>query len=129
MSYTKHTWANGDVITATKLNEMESGIDEASSGGGSSELLIINATENDDGTVLDKTWQEIYDAIYEDNKICYIYLHSVSGETTVDRINIVIEVSSMITTGTYPSSQYDVMVKDAAYSVNSADDYPFIPWD
>ena len=108
---------------------MENGIDEASSGGGSSELLIINATENNDGTVLDKTWQEIFDAIYEDNKICYIYLHSVSGETTVDRINIVIEVSSMIVTGAYPSSQYDVMVKDATYSVGSADDYPYIPWD
>ena len=28
MSYTKQTWANGDTITAEKLNHMESGIEE-----------------------------------------------------------------------------------------------------
>ena len=29
MSYTKQTWANGDIITAEKLNRMESGIEAA----------------------------------------------------------------------------------------------------
>lgn len=32
MTYTKNTWANGDVITAAKLNNMEDGI--ANAGGG-----------------------------------------------------------------------------------------------
>ena len=31
MSYTKNTWANGDVITAAKMNNMENGIEAASS--------------------------------------------------------------------------------------------------
>ena len=32
MSYTKQTWANGDTITAEKLNHMESGIEGAGVG-------------------------------------------------------------------------------------------------
>lgn len=33
MSYVKTTWANGDVITADKLNNIENGIESAGSGG------------------------------------------------------------------------------------------------
>ena len=33
MTYEKNTWANGDVITAAKLNNMEDGIANAGSGG------------------------------------------------------------------------------------------------
>lgn len=33
MSYTKTTWTKGDVITAEKLNKIESGIEQAGSGG------------------------------------------------------------------------------------------------
>lgn len=29
MAYQKHTWQKGDVITSTKLNEMEKGIEDA----------------------------------------------------------------------------------------------------
>lgn len=32
MSYTKTTWVKGDIITAEKLNKIESGIEQASSG-------------------------------------------------------------------------------------------------
>ena len=32
MAYTKTTWANGDTINATKLNNMENGIETANSG-------------------------------------------------------------------------------------------------
>ena len=30
MAYTKQTWANGDTITADKLNHIEDGIEDAS---------------------------------------------------------------------------------------------------
>ena len=35
MSYTKTNWNSGDIITAQKLNNIENGIEDASTGGGS----------------------------------------------------------------------------------------------
>lgn len=59
MSYTPTTWTTGDTITATALNKMEQGI--ASAGG----VLICNSSFDVDGEdyILDKTVQEIYDAL------------------------------------------------------------------
>ena len=57
MSYTPTTWANGDTITAEKMNNIEQGIVDASSGGGG--VLIVHDT---DGT-LDKTYAEIKAAL------------------------------------------------------------------
>lgn len=34
MSYVKHTWVNNEVISASKLNNIEDGIEEASQSGG-----------------------------------------------------------------------------------------------
>lgn len=59
MSYTKHTWIDGELVTAAKMNNIENGIEEASSGGGP---LVVHATPSDDAITLDKTWQEIKDA-------------------------------------------------------------------
>jgi hypothetical protein len=56
MSYTKHTWADGELVTAAKMNNIENGIEEASSGGG---VLVVHVNEND---TFDKTWQEVHDA-------------------------------------------------------------------
>ena len=50
MAYTKTTWADGDVITAEKLNNMENGIAESKSGGG---IRFINLSNTDsDGNIL-----------------------------------------------------------------------------
>lgn len=40
MSYTPTTWANGDTITAQKMNNIEQGIVDASSGGGGGVVVI-----------------------------------------------------------------------------------------
>ena len=50
--YQKTNWQSGDTITAAKLNNIENGI----AGGG---VLVVH--EDMDG-MLDKTWQQIYDA-------------------------------------------------------------------
>lgn len=50
--YVKQNWQTGDVVTSAKLNHMEDGI----AGGG---VLVVTS----DGTALDKTWQEIHDAM------------------------------------------------------------------
>ena len=59
MSYTPTTWTTGDTITATKLNKIENGVANAGS------VLICNSSfDGDEGAyVLDKTVQEIYDAL------------------------------------------------------------------
>lgn len=58
MSYTPTNWETGDTITAEKLNKLEQGVANAggSTGGG---VLVVHDV---DGT-LDKTWQEITDAM------------------------------------------------------------------
>lgn len=52
MSYTPTTWAAGDTVTAVKLNKLEQGI---ASGG----VLVVHYENG----ALDKTWQEIHDAV------------------------------------------------------------------
>lgn len=59
MSYTKNTWVTGDTITATKLNNMENGIANA----GSALICTSSYSSSAGGDVLDKTAQEIYEAL------------------------------------------------------------------
>ena len=72
MSYTPTTWATGDTITADKLNHMEDGIADATSGGGGgSDLFIVNIEFDNlppSSATLDKTQEEILQAV-EDGKI------------------------------------------------------------
>ena len=57
MSYTKTTWKIGDVITAEKLNNIESGVETAGS------TLLITITDGGSTmATMDKIWKEIYDA-------------------------------------------------------------------
>ena len=70
MAYTPTEWKNGDVITAEKLNKIEDGITDASSG---SEVFIITFTNNSSDVynptfVTDKTFDEVADA-YNSGKI------------------------------------------------------------
>lgn len=59
MSYTPTTWATGDTITASAMNKIENGI--ANAGG----ALVCTASYSSSVSnyVLDKTAQEIYDAL------------------------------------------------------------------
>lgn len=107
MSYTKNTWANGNVITAAKLNHMEDGI-EGASGGGSSFLIV-----HEEDSTLDKTWQEIWDAAEAETPI-FIYF-TEDGE--VISFWPVTEVS----TG---GGDYGVLTTNGVYIAQTADDYP-----
>ena len=44
MAYVKQTWSCGDEISAEKLNHMEEGIESASIGGGTSGIVVTEAT-------------------------------------------------------------------------------------
>lgn len=90
MSYTPTVWANGDTITATKLNKIENGIADAGGGGGG--VLVVTDTE---GT-LDTTWQEIHDAgfsvIYIDN--AYGILHTIYEDSEVYYVEFIAFLSN-----------------------------------
>lgn len=74
MSYTEQTWANGDIITAEKLNHMEDGI--AGAGG---VFSVPTTFDEQTGTVTcTKTWKEIYDAMVS-GKICILHSYSESN--------------------------------------------------
>ena len=63
MPYVEHTWTNGETITAAKMNNIEEGIAEAAQSGGGA--LIVNSSYSSavGKHALDKTAQEIYDAL------------------------------------------------------------------
>ena len=65
MSYTKNTWANGDVITAAKLNNMEDGI--AGAGGGYDAVVVRSVDEEEQPiiTVESGSFSDFYSK-YED---------------------------------------------------------------
>lgn len=102
MSYTKREWATGNVVGAVDLNRMEQGIEDAGSSG-SGEVLVVNAISSDDSYILDKTWQEIYDAFPN------VYIN-VSQQK-----NLILSVSS---------TNYTVGTMLIDYIATSANDYP-----
>ena len=51
MSYVKHTWVNNEVISASKMNNIEEGIEEASQSGGSSASVQVNVMSNGSITI------------------------------------------------------------------------------
>ena len=71
MSYEKHTWETGELITADKLNHMEEGIE---GGGGSGDsAIIVHAVYNEttETWLLDKTNEELY-ALFEEGKPIFV---------------------------------------------------------
>lgn len=65
MAYTPTTWTTGDTITASAMNKIENGI--AGAGG----ALIVQSNNNS----LDKTVQEIYDAISAGTQVLWVYMY------------------------------------------------------
>lgn len=64
MTYVKTDWETGDIITAEKLNNMESGIENAGSGSTGTVMVVHSTSDESTGnTTLDKTWAEIADAM------------------------------------------------------------------
>ena len=114
MAYTKNTWADGDVVTSEKLNHMEDGI--ANSGGG---VMVINDTDN----TLDKTWQEIYDAMAA-NTFCVIKYVSqgIGGSGMINYL--VTKATNDEIAGTYRISALFEHNADRIYSTTSATGYP-----
>lgn len=106
MSYVQHTWQNDELITAAKLNNLEEGV-AAGGGGGSSSILFVT---NDDGT-LDKTWQEIYDAMTS-SVLCVVI------QSVVDEVEGFASITSNII--------QNIVLQEGVYSLYLDDGLPFI---
>lgn len=80
MSYTRHNWDCGEVVTNEKLNNIEDGIQEALAccGGGDAEIFWVDANHND-GFNVNKTFAEIEQAIADGQ---LVILRSVYGGVT-----------------------------------------------
>ena len=108
MSYTPTEWKTGDIVSSQRLNKLEEGVKDAY------EVMVIN---DNDGT-LDKTWQEIYDAMAQ-GKLCVIRTDFGTPEGGIFNgavNNVVLE-----------SGEYLVKVgSDRPYSASSATGYPAV---
>ena len=65
MSYTPNVWQAGDVVTPVKLNHIEEGI--------ANSVLVVHDASIAGVPTLDKTWQEIYDAIVSGTSVVVPY--------------------------------------------------------
>jgi hypothetical protein len=103
MSYTPTQWKAGDTVTSAKLNKMEQGI-----AGGANILLVSATLHGGNPPILDKTWQEIFDA-----DIAFV----VTAEEDYKTIDYVRAIG-------IDEGNYIVMVGDHNYTADAADDYP-----
>lgn len=114
MSYTPHTWESGETVTAEKLNNLE----EGASGGGS--LLVTVTVEEDTPSshsttyTMDKTWQEIHDALLAGSYVCGIYENNgYTGQEQIDHCS-------------FDGDSYRAYfgADDEGYTTDSPDGYP-----
>lgn len=113
MAYTKNTWKTGDIVSSQKLNHMEGGI------AGAYEVMVINDT---DGT-LDKTWQEIYDAMVA-GTFCVVKKVEQKIGNTYARNYPVVEAVNNEMDGTYNVSTTFNNQSGVKYTTTSATGYP-----
>lgn len=113
MSYEKQTWQTGDVITANKMNHMEDGIASNESSSNTLVVTVIDDSEQE-RSVLDKTWQEIYDAFSTRN----VVLVQEGLKRSLMQIY-------MATGSSYVAEFYN----DFIFYADTANDYPSSQWD
>lgn len=93
MSYTPTTWAAGDTVTATKLNNMETGIENAAN----PFIVTCTPTSPDFSGTMDKTVAEIY-AAYQAGKQIVFFSQDQNGGFIFPLASVGID-----NTYTYPS--------------------------
>ena len=90
MTYTKQNWADGDLITAAKLNHIEEGL--ASAGAGNGSVFYVETTGPlgiDVVATLNTTWQAVYDAMTDGKRVLARFIDDDAPEIIVYPINYV----------------------------------------
>ena len=94
MTYTPNTWANGDVITAGKLNAMESGISGADTAAGNAATAAANAATA--AANADKIFMVNVTGVYDET----------TQETTYTSNKTVEEIIAAVNSGKIPIVKY-----------------------
>ena len=100
MSYTKKTWASGDTVTSSALNNMEGGIDAAAN----PFIVTLTPTALDFSGTMDKTVAEITTAYQAGKQIVF---KMYTSETTF--IEVPVSLVGYDLSGTYPSFETSVI--------------------
>lgn len=138
MPYVEHTWTNGETITAAKMNNIEEGIAEAAQSGGGA--LIVNSDWSTAASnyVLDKTVQEIYDAllsgtpvyikfqygILDTDYVGTLYLAPVVKIYNYDYTNVIRVVAAKPVINTVQSVSTLAVPGCLIYGADGLNDYP-----
>ena len=117
MAYVRHHWECNEVVTATQLNNIETGIEEALNccGGGEEpepSFMLINAETEDSTTTLDATWQEILDALSAGTP-CFVLFADENDSSMF-----------MVSRAYIDNGVYTVIIAGVNYTATTADDYP-----
>ena len=67
MPYEKHTWTTNEAITASKMNNIEEGIEEASHSGGGLTLIPVTYDDAESSFYFSMTAQQIKDGMMAGN--------------------------------------------------------------
>ena len=102
-SYTPTTWVNGDIITATKLNNIEQGI--ANAGGGSSDYSTATVT------------------IISNNKNAELFGFYIDGDDNCTPDFLVTRVDGTLTAVMYKGAMYGGIQTDWQVSVSGSITY------
>ena len=126
MSYVKQTWQTGDVVTSAKLNHMEDGIAAGGGSGGGGVLVVgLDMTTY----ALDKTWQEIYDAMAA-GQIAVIGYAMETGDALISGLYTVVQANGQ--SGSYSVATLSLDINEVAvatFAASSADGYPVLQTD
>ena len=117
MSYTKTTWETGDTITAEKLNNIEDGVEAASSGSGGP--LIVSLNTEGLYRFTDATFEDISEAFLNGRPIIWVDEESYDLPQVINICAIALgnAVGFACTIGTNTNNVI-------AFIGNSKDDYP-----
>ena len=118
MSYEKHTWKNGEVITADKLNNIEEGISGGGSGGGS---LVIHATTEGTIETFDKTCAEVLEAFQSGSPCIIVHGPAYEGDLNT-HVTLIYEAYAT-------EDGYAFIDSNTTYNGNAEDDYPYASFD
>lgn len=121
MSYTPTVWKTGDIVSSQRLNKLEEGVRDAY------EVMVINIVTEDPAqsaknllrasrggstVFLDKTWQQIFDALIA-GKLCAI---KRTGEGVAS--------FAPVTTASTEEGSYKILSGAGNFKTSSADGYP-----